>query len=161
MNDSKYSYSEALALTERTMKWTHTRKYCTIVCKGRCCEECTHYECLKGKRRLLCGLYICIELRRLLQVPDLYERYWYELLRAWRKETGTHPLALLTPEITAKFNPPKEYIDWIIKTLNSRRRRKIMVYLVKRKVDIIRHGWWRKRSFWHLRRLAYKYSNRY
>ena len=48
MNEGKYSYLEALALTERTMKWTHTRKYCTIVCKGRCCEECTHYECLKA-----------------------------------------------------------------------------------------------------------------
>ena len=33
MNEGKYSYLEALALTERTMKWTHTRKYCTIVCK--------------------------------------------------------------------------------------------------------------------------------
>jgi len=34
MSESKYSYSEALALIENTMKWTHTRKYCTIVCKA-------------------------------------------------------------------------------------------------------------------------------
>ena len=39
MSESKYSYSEAFSINRNTMKWTHTRKYCTIVCKSKCCEE--------------------------------------------------------------------------------------------------------------------------
>ena len=39
MRESKYPYSEALALIENTMKWTHARKYCTIVCKASVVKE--------------------------------------------------------------------------------------------------------------------------
>jgi hypothetical protein len=59
------SYKRTLELVEEFMVGSNIRKYCSEVCKGKCCESCykkNPYACHHCEgRRLPCSIYLCNE----------------------------------------------------------------------------------------------------
>lgn len=57
------SYKETLSLIEKFMIDSNIRKYCSEICKGKCCEACYEknpYTCRRCEgRRLSCSIYLC------------------------------------------------------------------------------------------------------
>ena len=55
-------YEEVLWEVETFLIKSGIRKYCTEVCKGKCCDQCKSFQCT-SKRNLACSTYLCDELR--------------------------------------------------------------------------------------------------
>lgn len=64
-------YDEALAAIEDFMEASGIRKYCSEVCKGGCCSQCSlprkGIGCPLPKRNILCSAFLCSDV--LSQVP--------------------------------------------------------------------------------------------
>ena len=74
------SYKETLGLIEELMINSYIRKYCSNVCKGRCCENCynknpdscRHHE----GRRLPCSIFICGDMLCLFSGTNIKSLEW-------------------------------------------------------------------------------------
>jgi len=159
----RYEYDEALALAENLMQKTLIRKYCQTICKGYCCTnllgECGDKACLRGKRKLMCSIYVCDELLKILNTPAYYRETIVDLELEWRKKIKTHPYyAPVRASDKEKFKPQKAQIDRILKALGRRRIRIIMRYLILRKI--------KAKDIWYdnktdlIRRQAFRFHER-
>ena len=127
----RYEYDEALALAENLMQKTLIRKYCQTICKGYCCTnllgECRDKACLRGKRKLMCSIYVCDELLKILNIPAYYRETIVDLELEWRKKIKTHPYyAPVRASDKGKFKSQKAQRDGILKALGRRGTRIIM-----------------------------------
>lgn len=95
---SGISYKETLSLVEKFMIDSHIRKYCSEICKGKCCEKCykSEYACHRyGERRLSCSIYLCVAIYSLLSETDEKFLRWVserikEQYRIYNKLKCTH-----------------------------------------------------------------------
>lgn len=64
---NKLSYSEMTEVVEEFMRVTRIREYCVELCKGDCCpKDCVRPCYMTGERRLMCSLFICLNLQKLI-----------------------------------------------------------------------------------------------
>jgi hypothetical protein len=73
---SKLSYQQMMEKVENFMDVTGIRKYCVELCKGDCCPR----DCLKpcyitGERRLMCSVFICLNMQKLIFDSSQIKRY--------------------------------------------------------------------------------------
>jgi hypothetical protein len=112
MDGDLFTYGEALNKIENFMIDSGIRKFCSEVCKGRCCLGCYESEksCVKNEgRRLSCSIWVCNEMLNLifserdkLRITILRDKitedlqYWMNALSYHRKNVY--------------FNPHSEYV---------------------------------------------------
>ena len=74
------SYKETLELVEKFMIDSHIRKYCSEICRGRCCENCydkNPQSCRHCEgRRLPCSIFLCGDILYLFSVTDTRLLKW-------------------------------------------------------------------------------------
>jgi len=73
-----YNYFETLSIVETLMIESGIREFCTIVCKGECCNRC--YEgkaaCHRNEgRRLACSIFLCHNLLNTIFTNCEYTAY--------------------------------------------------------------------------------------
>ena len=159
----RYSYFEALNLIEYVMQKSLIRRYCTRICRGRCCwdweKKCKDPSCLRGERKLFCSIYICPYLEKVLNIPHhryYYARYFLEI--EWNEKIGIHPYydPLPLEFVSKNFKPEKQWIDLVIRLLSRRRVPLIIRYLLRRQINVARLENREQKSFL-IRRSAFRF----
>jgi hypothetical protein len=72
-------YEEALEIIEDFNVNSGLRDFCTNVCKGKCCFECTGPCHKNNKRRLVCSTFFCREILDLIFDDRTKTMYRYEI----------------------------------------------------------------------------------
>lgn len=140
-------YKETLELVEEFMINSHIRKYCSEICKGKCCENCyktnpqscRHHE----GRRLSCSIFLCGDILCLFSATDESLLRWLnrtikEQYYIYRKlKCASVSIYFTKPDTaflkTARF--PKK-IENVIGDINIISIKNIMDELIKKKMKI-------------------------
>lgn len=141
------SYKETLELVEKFMIDSHIRKYCSEICKGKCCENCynknpqscRHHE----GRRLPCSVFLCSDILSLFPTTDIKSLQW---LRRSIKEQYRIYNSIRCAYVNIYFTRPDKVfikiarfpkkIGLVIPDLNVIKIRNIMDELIKTKIAI-------------------------
>ena len=138
------TYQETTDIVEKFMIDTKIRKYCTEICKGKCCGSCytkNDQAChLSEGRRLCCSIFLCfslhnkfsIETRKILHTADIHIRNQYHNNKHKRLEN----IYFTAP--TKTFLKTVRFSTQVIKALNNINIKEIVVImnkLIKKKKD--------------------------
>jgi hypothetical protein len=141
------SYTRTLELIEKFMIDSHIRKYCSEICKGKCCESCytknpdscRHQE----GRRLPCSVFICSDMFYLFPATDAKFLKWLnksikDQYFIYRRIRCAYPNIYFTkPDTiflkTVRF--PKK-IENVVGDLNMINIKSMMDGLIKEKIKI-------------------------
>lgn len=136
------TYEETLTIVEKFMIDSQTRKYCTDVCKGRCCSGCYKNSpdaCHKQEgRRLSCSIFMCFGLLSIFSKKDLHTFTSIDevIIAQYYKFKSQNPYS---------STPPKEFLENssfdfdAINKLSDRmakRIKKTITFLTKNNIDI-------------------------
>lgn len=144
------SYKKTLLLVERFMIDSNIRKYCSEICKGKCCESCYEknpYACYRCEgRRLTCSIYLCDSMLNLFSATDKKFLQWTskeikEQYRIYNKLKCIYAnIYFAKPDKvflkTVRFS---NTIENVMEDLGIINIRKIMDKLIKTKKEI--HQW--------------------